>query len=387
MSNSSWPTSILFSCACVGLLLPCLGATQDIEALREQIDEVQTQLESELLVRDGTLAELAKTEQLISQVQKRLASNEVAIRQSTDELAQLDANVVGLNTRLNETMSMLSTVLVRGYSVKPYAGLQVLLGSTELSRLGRIMAYHKVFANAHWQLMNQIRDDLAEISRTQSEIQKTIEREEMLLAERTVELSALNDLRQSRAEILTELAVRIEDKEVQLAQLQADEARLAKILATATIPQVNIPDDATFARVVEKQGQLAMPVAGVPVKRYGQLREGSAQWRGWLIETAKQAPVRAIGTGRVIYANWLRGYGLLTIIDHQDDILSLYGHNDALFFEVGDWVREGEQIGLAGQPTTAGYTNLSGIYFEMRQGSEPVDPADWLAPETASKAN
>ena len=127
-----------------------------------------------------------------------------------------------------------------------------------------------------------------------------------------------------------------------------------------------------------------MPVVGSIRTQFGAPREGNARWRGWVIETNEDASIRAIGPGQVVYADWLRGYGLMIIVDHQDGLYSLYAHNGALFFQVGDWVRSGEVISLAGQPTTPELTDIRGVYLEIRENGQPVDPKVWIDPNQAT---
>ncbi len=117
-----------------------------------------------------------------------------------------------------------------------------------------------------------------------------------------------------------------------------------------------------------------MPLQGRVLHAFGQARGSGLRWQGWLIEAESGAEVRAIAYGRVAYADWLRGYGLLMIIDHGDGFMSLYGNNESLLFEPGDWVQPGASIGTVGSDPGAG----QGLYFELRSDGRALDPAAWV---------
>jgi septal ring factor EnvC (AmiA/AmiB activator) len=128
-----------------------------------------------------------------------------------------------------------------------------------------------------------------------------------------------------------------------------------------------------FARL---RGKLAWPVAGRVVARFGQTRAGGVKWDGVLVATERGAPVRAIHSGRVVYADWLPGLGLLTIVDHGEGYLSLYGYNERLYRSVGERVDPGDTIAAAGD---SGGRNQPELYFEIRKGGRPIDPQPWFS--------
>jgi septal ring factor EnvC (AmiA/AmiB activator) len=127
-----------------------------------------------------------------------------------------------------------------------------------------------------------------------------------------------------------------------------------------------------FARL---RGKLAWPVSGHLVARFGEARAGGVRWDGVLVATERGTPVKAVCEGRVIYADWLPGLGLLAIIDHGDGYLSLYGHNERLYKGAGEHVAAGETLAAAGDSGGSGRTEL---YFEIRKGGKPVDPRPWF---------
>ena len=118
-----------------------------------------------------------------------------------------------------------------------------------------------------------------------------------------------------------------------------------------------------------------MPVTGTPSNRFGGRRNADIRWRGWLIPAEEGESIRAVHAGQVIYADWLRGQGLLIVIDHDDGWLTLYAQNHSLMRQVGDRVAAGDVIARAG---ASGGHDVTGLYFEVRHQGQPVDPAKWI---------
>jgi septal ring factor EnvC (AmiA/AmiB activator) len=123
------------------------------------------------------------------------------------------------------------------------------------------------------------------------------------------------------------------------------------------------------------RGKLAWPAAGRVVSRFGETRAGGIKWDGMLLAGEQGAAVRAVSSGRVVYADWLPGLGLLTIIDHGDGYLSLYAHNERLYKSVGERVVAGDQIGAVGD---TGGRSRPELYFEIRKAGKPIDPRPWF---------
>lgn len=174
------------------------------------------------------------------------------------------------------------------------------------------------------------------------------------------------------------LAERIQDRESRVARLRTDERRLVELVdalrASLTDDALKIPSSRTFE---QSRGRLRWPVSGSVLARYGAPRgESGLTWQGMLIGAPAGETVHSIHRGRVAYADWLRGFGLLLIIEHEDGFMSLYGHNDTLTRETGDWVESGEIVATVGD---SGGHSRSALYFEIRRAGRPVNPRRWCA--------
>lgn len=179
--------------------------------------------------------------------------------------------------------------------------------------------------------------------------------------------------RASRQRTLQAINAQVSTDEQQLAKLKTDQQRLNQLFEElVSVTPVPIPATVPFA---ERKGALVMPVSGVPSNRFGARRNADIRWQGWLIPAEEGAAIRAVHAGQVIYADWLRGQGLLIVIDHQDGWLTLYAQNHSLMRAVGESVMAGEVIARAG---ASGGQEMTGLYFEIRQQGQPVDPAEWI---------
>ncbi|MGA8049437.1 MAG: peptidoglycan DD-metalloendopeptidase family protein, partial [Burkholderiales bacterium] len=184
----------------------------------------------------------------------------------------------------------------------------------------------------------------------------------------------LEAARQQRGKVLASLEQESRSRSAQLARLQMQQEQLEQLLKQLSKATESVPFDpnAPFARA---RGSLAWPVAGRISVDYGDTTAGGLRSNGIEIETAQGADVRAVGEGRVVYADWLPGRGLLIILDHGNGYLSLYGHNDQLYRQVGARVQAGEAIAAAGD---SGGRKSPGLYFEIRRAGKPVDPHGWF---------
>ena len=201
--------------------------------------------------------------------------------------------------------------------------------------------------------------------------------------EQAGQLLAMKTSQDQRRELVAKLTAELQDQGRQLARLQSDERELNALIkgleqALADIP-VEHPQQMQFAAL---RGRLPWPASGRIVSRFGTPRLGGLFWDGVMISAPEGREVRAVHHGRVAFADWLRGLGLLMIVDHGDGYMTLYGHNQSLFKEVGDWVEADEAIALVG---SSGGRERAGVYFGVRFKGRPVDPAKWCRRMAGSK--
>ena len=196
-----------------------------------------------------------------------------------------------------------------------------------------------------------------------------------LQREQRARLEELEGQRRQREKFLAEVSGRIANDRSALGELEKDRKDLETLIERLADMLADIPDDlGNRAGVAAQKGKLKMPVQGPVRHAYGQRRGAGLSWQGWLIGADPGQEVKAVAYGRVAFADWLRGYGLLLIIDHGQGYMSLYGHNESLLQDAGAWVEPGNTISVVGSNPG----NDQGLYFELRRNGKAIDPASWM---------
>ena len=193
----------------------------------------------------------------------------------------------------------------------------------------------------------------------------------------------------TRLKVINKFALQLKQQRREIGRLQRDENRLtqlvdklARILAQPKNKNIfsnsKLPDDRFDGSPFEQlKGKLALPVKGVVSNKFGTPRpESSVLWKGLFLRAISHQSVKAVAAGRVVFADWLRGFGNLLILDHGKGYMSLYGNNEALYKQVGDVLRGGDTIATVGN---SGGNEESGLYFELRHEGQPMDPMKWIS--------
>jgi len=258
---------------------------------------------------------------------------------------------------------------------------KLLLSQESPATLGRMLVYFDYYNRARSVRIDSVAGELAKLAELDGETTRVEAELAALETAQASEVAALEKSRDERRAAVAKLDADIRDGTAAVAKLRAEEKRLADVVTRLTEVMAGFPvdTDEPFAR---SKGKLAWPVQGRVAGDFGQPRgAGPVKWNGVLLETAAGTPVRAVHRGRVAFADWLQGLGLLVIVDHGGGYLSLYGHNEALLKESGDWVEPGEAIAQVGD---TGGQSRAGLYFEIRYNGEPVNPNPWIAKRPAA---
>jgi septal ring factor EnvC (AmiA/AmiB activator) len=237
-----------------------------------------------------------------------------------------------------------------------------------------MFVYYCYFGHARADQIHEIENDVQAIA----DLDEQVQAEDIKLAElekqQRADLMELEQARAKRSGVLASLTAESNSHAQSLERLKSQRGGLEKLLAELRRAMEKFPinNNDAFAHL---RGKLTWPVGGRLVARFGESRAGGVKWDGVLVATERGAPVRAVYGGRVIYADWLPGLGLLTIIDHGEGYMSLYGHNERLYKTVGERVNAGDTLGSAGD---SGGSNRPELYFEIRKGGKAVDPRPWF---------
>jgi len=348
--------------------------SEQIEALRAEITVIQARLASQENERDALQDALREAEVQIGELDRQLGALGQERRALQQELNALDAEGEQLRQAQRQRTDTIDTSIQQLWLLQQGGGFRVWFGDQNPQDVARNLAYFQTLIEAQQQMIADYGLGLEAIAENRSRIAQaeTAQREQASATEATK--TTLTDQRAMRQATLAQISQQVQDDQQRLNLLQRDQARLNALLgeleavAAAAPPEPRMP----FA---DAQGTLVMPVVGTLKNRYGARRNADIRWRGWLIAADQGEPVRAVHGGDIIYADWLRGQGLLMVVDHGEGWLSLYAQNHSLLRGVGDRVSAGDIIGKAG---ASGGSETSGLYFEIRHRGEPVDPGEWI---------
>ena len=269
----------------------------------------------------------------------------------------------------------LAAQLRAAYMIGQREPIEMFLNQRDPAEAGRMLSYYGYFGRARAAQIAVIQGHLQDIADLDAQLETEQERLVRLEAERKAEVSRLDQARLERGQVLAQLNVEARNRAAALQRLQREQAALEKLLRELRKAAQKFPTEKSRSPLDTVRGKLPWPVKGKLVARFGEARAGTVKWDGVLIEAERGSPVKAIHPGRVVYADWLAGLGRLLIIDHGDGYLSLYGHNENLYRAVGDRVAAGDTVASVGD---TGGRGEPALYFEIRKGARPVDPAIWF---------
>ncbi len=360
---------------------------QKLNQLRQQIQVLRSALDSDMQRKQSLQSRLQRSEQHIGKVVALLKKLQQQLRAQQRELKKLDARRHDLQSDLHKHRVALAQQIRAAYTIGQQEYMKILLNQQDPAAVTRTLTYYDYFHRARLARMQDINENLVELHTIEKRIQQKTQKLEKTRKEHNNEKAQLEKTRQQRTAVLTGLQQQILAKGERLSLMEEDKRRLQRLLdSLATVPQQSstTPKNNTseltsegsehipFAKL---RGQLRWPSRGRLTTRYGSTRKiGNLKWQGVTISAPEGTEVNAISHGRVAFSDWLRGFGLLTIIDHGDGYMSLYGNNQSLFKEVGDWVEAGETIASVGK--SGGHKN-SALYFEIRHNGKPRNPLKW----------
>ena len=352
------------------------GKTEaELRALREKIGRITQQVSRDALERDRLSGNLRAAELSLGQARSELsrANREYADRSA--RRASLAQNRTQQQQALMNERAALAGQLRVAYMIGREEPLKLLLNQQDPLHSGRLFAYYGYFGRARADQIAQIQAHVQRLDELDVQLQQQQSELATLKAAQQQQLQQLERARNDRQLVLATLTAAARTREQSLARLKSQQADLEGLLTALnrSLKSVAPPDNATaFGR---SRGLLPWPVAGQLTARFGDTRASGVKWEGVVIATERDAPVKAVAAGRVVYADWLPGLGLLVIVDHGEGYMSLYGHNDRLLKAVGESVGAGEAIAAAGD---TGGRAAPELYFEIRRGGKPVNPGPWF---------
>jgi murein hydrolase activator len=349
-------------------------AESELRSVKSEIERISKQVSTEQVEHDRLAKELRSVEMSVGKARESL---EILRRQRAERAtrrAALAAEKKDAQANIAKGRGALAGQLRAAYLIGHEEPLKLLLNQKDPARVGRMFVYYSYFGRERAQEIQAIEANVARLDELDTELAAQDAKLAELENQQRAALSVVKQEQARRSQVLANLDAESHTHAQNLEKLRSQQAGLEKLLRELREAMAKYPVD-TNSAFGQLRGKLAWPVSGHLLARFGETRAGGVKWEGVLVATDRGAPVRAVYQGRVIYADWLPGLGLLTIVDHGDGYMSLYGHNERLYKAVGERVAAGDAIASAGD---SGGSTRPELYFEIRKAGKPVDPRPWF---------
>ena len=373
--------NILFAVLLLSLSYQVHAQSEEDET-REQLHQLEVEIKriaaeiSNATDRQSALqAQLRKVEIELGALQRDMAQNQQALERSSKELVDLEKQRSQHEKARDAQQAQIAVELRTAWQVGRQGQIKVLLNQESPHTVARSLIYYRYFFQARNALIAEYRENLLELVTLQQRIDSTLAELEARAQTLEKQQTHLTSAQASRKLAVDELGRSISSNNTQLQQRKQDRQQLEELLKAIEEAVVDVEVPPNYTSFKSAKGNMPWPVNGKQSNQFGRSRnEGKMQWQGITISAQEGTTIRAIHHGRVVYADWLRGSGLLLIVDHGGGYMSLYAHNESLLREVGEWVSAGTAIGTVGN---SGGMEKTAVYFEVRHKGKPTNPANW----------
>ena len=369
----------------VALLINVASADETAEDKAKRLDRLRSDIQQLRTTLSNDYGQKSKLENDLRSAELNIAKHSRALKKLAGQLAQKRGRLRELKQdkliqrrQLDEQQRALTQQIRASYAMGRQGYLKILLSNEDPARIGRTLTYYQYFNQARAQRIKNIGTGITRLENLETTIGSETRQLEQLVDEQQQAQQQREQEYSHRRQILVKLDGEIGSKEQRLNQLLQDKERLVRLLEQLRKALSDIPPDIGDLQPFSKLlGKLSLPTRGRISHHFGARRNtGKLRWQGITIDAGEGEEVRAIYHGRVAFADWLRNFGMLIIIDHGDGYMSLYAHNQALYRDVGEWVDRGDVIATTGN---SGGQDQSGLYFEIRHNGTPADPSRWIA--------
>lgn len=376
-------TFVLTGVLCLRMSLAEIALAQDAAEVEQNLAEVRSRilaLEKEFQEqnkrRSAAEQQLQNAERAESEVRRKLRDTARELAESRKQLKKLQNQEAGTRAELRMHEAEIAQQIRLAYINGRVEWVQAALNQRDPVRIGRELVYHSYIARHRNSLIETVREKLQLLDETRRSTQREQERLAEIEQSEQERLAELSQTREARHRALAGINKGIASQSDQISRLQREAEGLETLVAELTRVLASLPiDDST--RFVDRKGDMAWPADGRLIRRFGQSKaDGRLKWDGVLLAASAGSEVQAVHHGRVVFSDWLAGMGLLVVIEHGDGYLTLYGHNQDVVRDVGEWVTPGTVIAHVGD---SGGQATTGLYFEIRKNGQPVDPRQWMA--------
>jgi len=375
--------------AATGVAAAPAAATQkqELNQLRDRIEALQKRLAEAEETKSEAVDALRESERAISETNRTLRDLGEQQRTVDARLAELRVQRARTSDEIEIQQTRLARLLYQQYAGAQPDAVKLLLNREDPNQVARQLHYLTHLSRARAELIRNLRSNLGRLNELSGETQRQSAELAAIHTEQQAQRKRLESEKHARRDVLAKVSRQIDKQRREISTLRRDENRLARLVEQLTRmlarpkPQPlrieRVPDAAGDASpFAQLKGRLNLPVRGELRNRFGVPRDDSGlSWKGLFIAAPTGNEVKAIAAGRVVFADWLRGFGNLLIVDHGDGYMSLYGNNESLYKQVGATIRGGEAVAAVGN---SGGNPDSGLYFEMRHQGKAFDPLNWV---------
>lgn len=347
-----------------------LASTEELKGVKGEITRQQQELSKQQSQLDKLQKQLKSDELAIAQANRQLEQTRRQLTSSRSNLDQYQTEQQALTAQAEQQKNALQALIKAYYLLHTNAKIDHFLSQDSKQDKDRITQYYQHLARQRSEALLALEQTNQQLEQKNQLLLTERRQVEALVKEQASQLDALKKNRASRHQTIARIRNNIASDKSYLQELKRNEARLKAEIAKAKKRNA-VPMDG----LVKQKGKLPWPVKGKVLHQYGTKQSGHINWKGMVIKASYEQPVKAIYSGTVVFSDYLRGYGLVMLIDHGKGDMSLYGYNQVLTKKEGDKVRSGEVIALAGD--TGGQTQAS-LYFELRRNSQTQNPRHWL---------
>lgn len=348
---------------------------QELLQLKKDIEQLQINLKSKRRQQNNAVKKLRNSEKQIATATKILRSTKRQLEQKEQQLKKLRQQQQNLEKNKQQQKIALASQIKSAFINGRQEYLKMLLNQEDPEALGRTLVYYDYMNNARVEKVARLRQTLEELENIDRTIQDEILKLTSLKKSKEAESNRLNQLKNKRKKLVENLTREIKTKSEKLAELKVNATELQELIDSVRQAVDKIDFSQPLEGLKNAKGKLNWPTRGRRTQSYGTRLAQGLTSNGVIINASEGNPVNAIHFGRVVYADWLRGFGLLLIIDHGEGYMSLYGYNQVLYKEIGDWVEIGEPVATVGQ---SGGQKQPALYFELRHQGKPFNPRKWF---------
>lgn len=351
---------------------------ENLDLIRDKISGVLSALGENKDKRDSVRTELKKLEIKIAKASKDLRNTQRKYTKSDKNLKKTRSELKKLKKNLNKQREILASQVRSAYVMGQQPQLKMLLNQQDPSEMGRAMVYYTYLNQARGKEIENFIVSIEKEKTLEATVKEVSKELKVLLDERRSSKNKLSRHRNNRKNLLAKLEKDINNQQITLDGLESSRGRIEILLESLGELLADIPAEPLNQKPFgDLKGKLPWPIKGKLSASFGSTRhQGDLKWNGVVIRADYDTPIRAVSNGRIAFADWLQGYGFITIIDHNDGYMSLYGYSQELYKQVGDWVEAGEVIASVGD---SGGQLDSGLYFEIRKQGKPINPKKWCS--------